>query len=509
MIDSRADCADFEAVGLVHVLHRFPESQWEKGLRSEIIKSLQNFKYWIDQPGLDAMCYFTENHQLVWHTAEHLIGAFLAESQFANAGMSGHEHSKHGEEMALEWLKRKLRGGFSEFDSNAYLAIDTLALVSLLEFSPSQKIRSFAEALLDKMLFTLASNSWRGIHGAAHGRSYTTTFRSSRFEETAPIMWALWGMGSLNLAVLPVTTLTTAKKYVLPDLVVKVAHGLDKTWHARQVYRGNYRFTSDLLERPYGSDLAIWRTAEGMLSTVQDYRAGLPGLQEHIWGATLGSEVQVLTSYPASYSHATSVRPNAWAGHLVLPRARQSENVVLAMYPVAKNIYPNFTHLWFPTPKMDEWRQKGSWLIGRVGNGFIAVSTEGGFQSINSGDTAMQEWLPRGDGRLYVAILSNKRTSKSFKSFTNSLAEPQYEGKQMKISFKHKKNYQLSWDGLFLVNGKSEQLSNGLPEQSPHLINPALSLGSENVVFDAKFKGSRLTLDLEQGLRINPESKAN
>ena len=30
MIDSRADCADFEAVGLVHVLHRFPESQWEK-----------------------------------------------------------------------------------------------------------------------------------------------------------------------------------------------------------------------------------------------------------------------------------------------------------------------------------------------------------------------------------------------------------------------------------------------------------------------------------------------
>lgn len=41
--------------------------------------------------------------------------------------------------MALEWLKRKLEGGFSEYDSNAYLAIDTLALVSLIEYSPTKR----------------------------------------------------------------------------------------------------------------------------------------------------------------------------------------------------------------------------------------------------------------------------------------------------------------------------------------------------------------------------------
>lgn len=193
MITTRADCADFEAVGLVHILNRFPEGKWERGLREEVITALTNFKYWIDQPGLDAMCYFTENHQLVWHTAEHLIGDFFRNERFTNAGMSGAEHSEHGAEMALAWLKLKLEGGFSEFDSNAYLAIDTLALVSLLEFSPNKELRGYAEALLDRMLLSLASNSWRGIHGAAHGRSYTTTLRSSRFEETAPIMWALWG----------------------------------------------------------------------------------------------------------------------------------------------------------------------------------------------------------------------------------------------------------------------------------------------------------------------------
>ena len=508
MIDSRADCADFEAVGLVHVLHKIPEQNWESGLRNSIISSLVKFKYWIDQPGLDAMCYFTENHQLVWHTAEHLIGSYLPNEVFLNAGMKGSAHSDHGAEMALAWLKRKLRGGFSEFDSNAYLAIDTLALVSLLEFSPNLEIRRFAEALLDKMLFTLASNSWRGIHGAAHGRSYTTTYRSSRFEETAPIMWALWGMGSLNLAVLPVTTLVISKRYELPNLIVKVAHNLEKNWEARQVYRGKYRFTSDLLERPYGSDLRIWRTSQGMLSSVQDYRSGLPGLQEHVWGATLSPEVQVLASYPAAYSHATSVRPNAWAGHLVLPRVRQYKNLVFSIFPIQEDIFPNFTHLWFPTPKMDQWLIKGSWIAGRVGDGFIAVATQGGFTPERSGDTALQEWRPNGDGSMFVAILENKKTAKSFKAFVAGLKEPVFNPDERSLQFRYRKKFELDWNGLFLVDGKSEELVQGLPEIPPHLSNPALTLPADEGIFSASLKGSTLVIDLEKGMRLNPESRA-
>lgn len=508
MINSKADCADFEAVGLINVLHRFNQANWEIGLRDEVIKSLVDFKYWIDQPGLDAMCYFTENHQLVWHTAEHLIGDFLKDEKFSNSGFQGSEHSTHGQEMAQAWLIRKLEGGFSEFDSNAYLAIDTLALISLMEFSPSKKIRQFSEALLDRMLLSLASNSWRGIHGAAHGRSYTTTFRSSRFEETAPIMWALWGMGSLNLAVLPVTTLITAKRYELPSLIRKVAHSLDKTWSGRQVYRGKYRFTSDLLDRPYNSDLRVYRTADGMLSSVQDYRSGLPGLQEHVWGATLGTEVQVFTSYPAAYSHATSVRPNAWAGHLVLPRVRQIENVVLAIYPIKDDLYPDFTHLWFPTPFMNEYVIKGSWIAGRVGDGFIAVSTPGGVSPRLNGDTAYQEWIPNQDGSLYVALFSDKKSSKSFKAFVSSLKEPKYDEKNLHISFKHKKNFELGWLNNLEVNGSHSEIIDGLPERPPRLENPAVTLSGDDEILRANFKGERLEIDLIKGTRLYPESKA-
>jgi hypothetical protein len=508
MITSRADCADFEAVGLVHILHRFPESQWEPGLRDRVCETLLSFKYWIDQPGLDAMCYFTENHQFVWHTAEHLIGSYFEGKTFSNAGFTNVQHAEHGREMALEWLKRKLEGGFSEYDSNAYLAIDTLALVSLIEYSPNQEIRKFAEALLDKLMFSLASNSWRGIHGAAHGRSYTTTLRSSRFEETAPIMWALWGMGALNLAVLPVTSLITSKKYELPELVVKVAHSLEKTWESRQVYRGKYRFTSDLLERPYASDLHIYRTADGMLSSVQDYRAGLPGLQEHVWGATLSTEVQVFASYPAAFSHATSVRPNAWAGHLVLPRVRQYQNVALAIYALKDSMLPDFTHLWFPTPWMDEHGMVGDWLVGKVADGYIAVATPGNFTPLKSGDTAFQEWIPNGKGALYLTVMGNKSDHGSFKKFIQSLGVPHFNEQTLEIDWEGDHRYQLAWDGPFHIDGKSPQVVDGLPELPPRLKNNAVTLAANESILDAKFEGESLRLDVVKGERLSPQSKA-
>ncbi len=509
MITSRADCADFEAVGLLHVLKRIPEEIWAVGLREEVEKTLLEFKYWIEQPGLDAMCYFTENHQFVWHCAEHLIGAHFSDKTFVNANMTGSEHANHGEVMAFEWLKRRLDGGFSEYDSNAYLAIDTLALVSLVEFSPNPTLSSYAEALLDKVLFSLASNSWRGIHGAAHGRSYTTTLRSSRLEETAPIMWALWGMGALNAAVLPVTSLITAKKYQVPAMIAKVGQYLDQTWSGQQVYRGKYRFTSDLLERPYGSNLLVYRTSDGMLSSVQDYRSGLPGLQEHIWGATLSPEVQVFSSYPAASSHASSVRPNAWAGHLILPRARQHENSLLCIYPIDPTLLPNKTHLWFPTPWMDEFEIHGSWIVGRVGDGYVAVATESGFEQINAGDTSGQEWLPKGDGTLYVATLGNEKEHGTFKKFISSLKEPKFNPSTRSVEW-HTTGGSvlgLSWLGSFTVDGKSADLNEvGTPATPYRLNNPATTVKATDQILKASFGGEILEIDLVAGRRIVPLS---
>jgi hypothetical protein len=509
LVEARGDCADFEAVGMLQLWHRVAESQWEPGLRDQVRRALTGFKYWIDQPGLDAMCYFTENHQMVWHTAELLAGEALREERFSNTGWTGAQHAQHGREMALAWMRRKLAGGFSEFDSNAYLAIDSLALVSLVDFAEDPAVGRLAEALLDKVLFTLAANSWRGVHGAAHGRTYTSTLRSSRFEETAPIMWALWGTGALNNALLPAVALSESRRYVLPPLVRAVANRTGPVWEGRQVYRGQYAFERDLLDRPYGSDLVAWRTPDVMLSSVQDYRAGLPGLQEHVWGATLGPETQIFATHPAAASHDPSTRPNGWAGQRILPRVRQHGNSLLVLHTSPASDPFGTTHLWFPVPHLDEHTQRGSWLAGRRGDGYVAVATAQGFAPTRTGADAWQEWLPFGSGEAYVVTVGSRETSGGFEEFVAGLAEPEFSngatrGAQVRWEAPDGRRLELSWSGSFLVDGRDPDVP---PEHSAnHLDNPAcrLPFGATGLV--AEWEGERLVLDLERGTRIEPQS---
>jgi hypothetical protein len=501
-ITTRGDCADFEVLGLLHLWHRIPAQRWPDGLRDGVADALTAMKYWITQPGLDAMCYFTENHQLVWHVAQRLAGSTWPDRRFAVDGCTGTEHAATGGALAAAWIHRKLQGGFSEFDSNAYLAIDALALVTLVEFDRDEELRAAAEALLDKTLLTLASNSWRGVHGAAHGRSYVRTLRSSRFEETAPILWLLAGVGALNEQLLPGAALATAQVYRVPEIVRRIAGAEPSDWWGQQVYRGDYAFSRDLLDRPYGSDLRVWRTPAAMLSSVQDYRAGLPGLQEHVWGATLGPEFQVFVTDPANSDTGGSARPNAWSGHRVLPQVRQDRDVVLDLHPLPSDGSSGRTHLWLPAARCDEWQISGSWLAGRVGTGFVAVATSGGVRPVRAGDTAWQEWLPVGAGTAWVATVGQ---GTDFAAWVARLAEPTVEDDRVIWMTPDGRTLQLSWAGAFLRDGLAVDLDTcGRPEDPPHLDNPAVLCRFGDRLLDAKWGGERLVLDLQAGRRLEP-----
>lgn len=478
MIDHRADCADFEAVGLAHLLHRVPAERWAPGVRDRVTRSLLDFKFWIDQPGLDAMCYFTENHQFVWHTAEYLIGTLFAEERFTNSGWTGAEHAAHGRALALEWLQVRLPGGFAEFDSNAYLAIDCFAAISLVELAEDDHLRRLATSLADRILLSLASNSWRGVHGAAHGRSYVQTQRSSRLEETAPIQWVCFGVGALNDAVLPTAAIATAQHYQVPEIGRRLAiPGPEPTWH-EQRYAGAYRFEHDLLARPYRSRAVFHRAPEVMLSSVQDYRAGLPGLQEYIWGATLGPEAQIAVNHAPNDSVSPSARPNGWAGNRELPRVRQHRDALIALYRISADDPMGYTHAWFPTTQLDEWIQHGSWTAGRVGEGYVAVSTQGGARLVTTGPDAHQELRPLGAGTAWVCVVGRAATDGTLQEFVSTLGEPDYTpgdlGPRASLAPTGRPSLALEFDGPFLVDGRiDEPLGNDPGLDGPFVIGDA------------------------------------
>lgn len=479
-IGTRGDCADFEVLGLVLLLHTVPAGQWEPGARAAVEHSLTGMKYWITQPGLDAMCYFTENHQFVWHVAQALAGQLHAGHVFGVDGRTGAEHAREGRARAAAWISRKLAGGFSEFDSNAYLAIDTYALVALIEVCDDPGLRQAAAVLLDKTLVTLACNSWRGVHGAAHGRSYVPTLRSSRFEETSPVLRLIGGVGALNHNRLPAAALATSSRYEIPDVVRALVAEPAREWWGRQVYRGDLAFERDLLSRPYRSDVRVWRTPHAMLSSVQDYRSGLPGLQEHVWGATLGPEAQVFVTHPANADTSGSARPNAWSGHRILPRVHQHRHALIHVHRFTPSDPVRRTHLWFPVAQFDEWYADGEWLCGRRGDGYVAVATPGGLAMVTAGEAARQEWRPEREGAVWLAVVgssaegtfsdwSARQRAARLRWFPAGSSDPGVEWHVPRGPL-----LELTYDGPFLVNGVPDGMHDGVPEPEPHLDNPAV-----------------------------------
>lgn len=507
LVDSRGDCADFEILALLQAWHRLPAESWEPGLRDAVAKAIIGMKYWITQPGLDAMCYFTENHQLVWHVAQHLAGAAFPEATFTVDGRLGSEHADEGRRRSAAWIQRKLGGGFSEFDSNAYLAIDSYALASLIEFTDDDNLGLAATTLLDKTLLSLACNSWRGIHGAAHGRSYVPTLRTARLEETSPILRLIAGVGTLNDAVLPVTALALSTRYRIPDTIRRIAASEPGEWWGRQVYQGELAFERDLLQRPYRSDLRVWRTPEVMLSSVTDYRAGLPGLQEHIWGATLGRECQVFMTHPANSDTSGSARPNAWVGHRVLPRVHQHRNVLLGLQRFTPTDPVATTHLWLPRHQFDELSQVGDWLCARRGDGYVAVAAPGGFRERHAGETAHQEWWPRRDGSRWVATVGRRSTDGEFGDWVERLlgSAPQWDapsadGLAVAWQVPGGPHLHLSFEGAFLVDGVPADTSDGRYSPALHMDNPALRMEFGQPQATATWQGTELRLDVETAL---------
>src|SRR5207248_2685521 len=74
-VRARNDCADFTLAALLRILYRFGDSPLlDPALRQEIEETVLGFKYWIREPGQDVMCYWTENHQILFATAELLAG---------------------------------------------------------------------------------------------------------------------------------------------------------------------------------------------------------------------------------------------------------------------------------------------------------------------------------------------------------------------------------------------------------------------------------------------------
>ena len=184
-IDTRRDCSDFRAIALLAVLlgGKVPESSADL-----VRRSLVGFKYWMAEPGNDAMCFWSENHQLLFGTAEYLAGSAYSTEVFTNDRRTGAEHQESGRRRLLAWLDLRFRFGFSEWLSPVYYEEDAAGLSLLVDHAPDPEIAERAAAVLDLLLLDCALHRFDGHFAASAGRLYESQKKHPATSEMQPVV---------------------------------------------------------------------------------------------------------------------------------------------------------------------------------------------------------------------------------------------------------------------------------------------------------------------------------
>jgi hypothetical protein len=132
-IHQRADGRVSDLVGLLGALQRYGnEPDFPPTLKEAIQQCALTFTYWLDEPGIDSIDYWSEANQILYHTGQVLAGQLFPEQRFTNSNQRGHWHQAQGERRALDWLRKRAQGGFQAWDSPAAFEQMVVALSHLL-----------------------------------------------------------------------------------------------------------------------------------------------------------------------------------------------------------------------------------------------------------------------------------------------------------------------------------------------------------------------------------------
>ncbi|MBN1584670.1 MAG: hypothetical protein JXA89_28445 [Anaerolineae bacterium] len=229
-MDQRLDCADFGLAGILRLLYQFGDSPLlDLTLIDNVRQAVIDFKYWPDEPGVDDMCSWSENHHILFASAAYLVGQLYPDDRFENADHIGREKMALARPRVLRWLDLRFKTGFSEWLSNVYTVEDMAALLNLIDFAQDGEIAQKATMVLDLILLDLALNHFRGTLGSTHGRSYFRHKIDGRREDTASIFHLAFGLNQWRVGNMAAVGLALSSKYKLPAVLYDIANDVNRS----------------------------------------------------------------------------------------------------------------------------------------------------------------------------------------------------------------------------------------------------------------------------------------
>jgi hypothetical protein len=192
-VDGRYDCSDFRLQSMIRILYVHSEKVDEAAL-DRMKETFLGFKYWMDQPGEDSMCFWSENHQILFAASEYLAGQYFPDEVFTNDGKTGREHMEMARERILIWLEQRWLYGFTEWYSSVYYVEDIAPLANLIEFAEDDEIISKATAVMDLLLYDVATQQYQGAFISTSGRAYERNRKSAeQGNSMKAVVQDVWG----------------------------------------------------------------------------------------------------------------------------------------------------------------------------------------------------------------------------------------------------------------------------------------------------------------------------
>lgn len=249
------------------------DPNYPDGAAEAVHASFLAFKYWWDDPfrcdeftghalevrsskalnghedmtaGQD-MTYWSENHRLLFATAEYLAGQFWPDEQFVSqpanrkggpavrpGDLTGRQHMAHAKRRVVRWLDERLRMGFSEWNAPGYYVEDLLPLVNLADFVVDREIRTKAAMVLDLLALDVAVHGQSGAFAGSAGRAYfehKNCVWEQSMRDPAEILFGRMRrfVGTSNAAVF----LATSPSYRPPDAISLIARSAPSRFSMR------------------------------------------------------------------------------------------------------------------------------------------------------------------------------------------------------------------------------------------------------------------------------------
>lgn len=381
LIEQRVDCADFLVCGLIRYLRNYPVGE---ALEARIREVLLGWRYWMDMDGADGMCFWSENHALMFYSCAMFAGELYPREWFPRARMTGEALHDWGRARVLEWLEDVERRGFEEFLSGIYMCLTFVALLNLIDYAEDGIARR-AAALTDRLLEGLALHTFKGGFVAPMGRTY----RGALYPFAQGVMSLInlidpaqpydFGEGWLGFF--------ATTRYQIPDglkaLIERPASVSYATGNARIVLEKHedWCLTSVQIPRepferwpanvPGANVHAGVKARNEAFHGTTDFRPGGFGYQQHLWYAALDGEAMLFANHPGAASEADDMRPGYWHGNGVFPALRQQGNLLGLIYRIPEACPLHYIHLYAPRCRFDQLVQDGSWLFAQKGQGYV------------------------------------------------------------------------------------------------------------------------------------------